>query len=483
MKRKYHDIVCIESQTVEEYRKKFNDSRCDKLAKNIITNVGLLNASTTHEEASKVSHIFLNTIKKKNLKATNQGASGRCWIFSGLNLFRHHVIKALDLENFEFSETYLFFWDKFERSNSYLQWMEEYIKSYDTINTDDYLYSYFVEKDKWMSDGGYWSFFANLVDKYGLIPKDAMPETFQSEYSEDMNNTITDTLHSSAIQMINNKHRVEKLKQIKEETLENVFNILVKFLGEPPKTFQWTFANEAGESTSISKLTPFKFRELVLPDLKMEDFILFSNIPSDKYGFYKKYSIKNTNNIFEKKNCEVINIPIKDMKELTKKSILSGMPVWFAGDVGKSFHPYISTLSCKVRNSDLLLDKGPKINKKDRVFITNQKTTHAMTFVGVNLDKTGKTTSWQVENSWGFYDYETPGMDGFLYMDDTWFDEYVGEVVIHKKYFSRKIKKIIEQSPIEINPWESVAPALKVEGLPYYNMNLDLFRKINKNHT
>ena len=381
------------------------------------------------------------------------------------------------LENFEFSETYLFFWDKFERSNSYLHWISEYTLKHVKIDTNDPLYNYFVEKDKWMSDGGYWSFFANLVDKYGLIPKDAMPETFQSEYSEDMNQIIIDILHSAVIQMINNKLQINK---IKEKTLENIFNILVKFLGEPPKTFQWSFTNENGESTSISKLTPFKFREMVLPGIKMEDFILLSNIPSDKFKFFKKYSIKNTNNVLEKNRCEVINVNITDIKLASRKSLLNGMPVWFAGDVGKSFHPLFSTLNDKVFNSDLLLNKGVKINKKDRIFITNQKTTHAMTFVGVNLDKSGKTTSWQVENSWGFYDHETPGMDGFLCMDDDWFDEYVGEVVIHKKFLSRKITKILDEKPIEIEPWESVTPALKVEGQKYYNMNLDLFKKINK---
>ena len=234
MKRKYSDTICIDNETVEVYKKKFSNSNVDKLAKNVITNVGLLHGSTDHTETTKISHVFLNTIKKKNLKATNQGSSGRCWLFSGLNIFRHHVIKALDLENFEFSETYLFFWDKFERSNSYLHWISEYTLKHVKIDTNDPLYNYFVEKDKWMSDGGYWSFFANLVDKYGLIPKDAMPETFQSEYSEDMNQIIIDILHSAVIQMINNKLQINK---IKEKTLENIFNILVKFLGEPPKTF------------------------------------------------------------------------------------------------------------------------------------------------------------------------------------------------------------------------------------------------------
>lgn len=475
MKRKLEQFK-IDNEYIKNCKRKFNNSNTNKLAKNIITNVGILHGSTDHEETTKVSHIFLNSIKKKNLKATNQGISGRCWLFSGLNMFRHHVIKALDLTNFEFSETYLYFWDKFERSNSYLQWTEEYILKNKVINTDDHFYKYLVDRESWMSDGGYWNFFVNLVNKYGVIPKDAMPETFQSEYSTEMNETIMKILHIATIDMIKN---INKTNKIKLETRDNIFNILVKFLGEPPKTFRWNFTNENDEPTSIDKLTPFTFKELVIPGIDLNDFVLLSNIPSDKYQFYKKYSIKNSNNVIEGNKCQPINIPIKDIKLMAKKSILNGMPVWFGADVNKDFHPLFSTLNTNLINSDLLLGKNKKIDKKDRFFITEQKTTHAMTFVGVNLDNKGNTTSWQVENSWGYFDNETPGLDGFLCMNDEWFDEYVGEVVIHKKFLSRKVSKILDDNVIEIEPWESVAPALKVQGDKFYNMNYKLYKDIN----
>jgi bleomycin hydrolase len=277
--------------------------------------------------------------------------------------------------------------------------------------------------------------------------------------------------------MIKNKNRTCK---IKSETLEQIFNILVKFLGEPPNNFKWNFSNDEDEPTSIDKLTPFLFKDMVMPGVDLNDFILLSNIPSDKYEFYKKYSIKNSNNVLEGNKCEPINVPIKDIKLITKKSILNGLPVWFGADVNKDFHPLFSTLNTKLINNKLLLDKNKNIDKKDRFFITNQKTTHAMTFVGVNMDNKGNTTSWQVENSWGYFDNETPGLDGFLCMDDKWFDEYVGEVVVHKKFLTRKITKILSQNPIEIEPWESVAPALKVQGEKFFNMNYKLYKDINK---
>jgi bleomycin hydrolase len=456
-------IFSIDDDFLKKCSKNFNDSNANIIAKNIVTSVGSLHATTDYDESRKVSHVFLNSIKKKNLKATNQASSGRCWIFSGLNIFRHSVIAALELENFEFSETYIFFWDKFERANSYLQWINEIVYKDANIKNNDEFFKYLVDKEKWMSDGGYWSCFANLVDKYGVIPKTAMPETFQSEYSEDMNTILMDILHSTS----NNLYKLNKddinRKEIINLSLQQIYDTLVKFLGEPPKTFKWDFTNEAGESTSIDNLTPLSFKEMVIPGIQLKDFVLLSNIPSKSFKYNNKYVIKNTNNIIEGSNCEFINLPIEELKKYAKKSILAGLPVWFAGDVRKGYHPLYSVLNDKINKNELLFGNTFKMDKEDRILFTNQETSHAMTLVGVNLDHKDKTTTWQVENSWGFYDNETPGLDGFLCMSDSWFNEYLGQIVIHKKFLSRNILKLLDQEPIQIEPWESLAPALKVK--------------------
>ena len=452
----------IDDNFLKNCSEEFNNSTANIIAKNVVTNVGFIHATTDHEEVRNISHVFLNSIKKKNLKATNQGSSGRCWIFSGLNMFRHNVINALDLDNFEFSETYLFFWDKFERSNCFLQWIDNIVSKDEIINIDDKFFDYLIDNEKWMSDGGYWSNFANLVEKYGLIPKTAMPETFHSEYSEDMNIVIMNILQSCAAKLSKlQKNNLERQKII-TDTLKQVYNTLVKFLGEPPKKFKWDYTNESGESASIDNLTPSSFKEMVIPGIDLKDFVLLSNIPSKTFKYYKKYAVDNTNNVVEKSKCEFINLPINELKKYAKKSILSGLPVWFAGDVGKGYNPFHSVLNDKVNNDDLLFGNIHKMNKEDRLNFCNQKTTHAMTLVGVNLDNNDYTTTWQVENSWGFYDNETPGLDGFLCMNDNWFNEYLGQVVIHKKFLSRNLQRIIDSEPIHIKPWESVAPALKV---------------------
>ena len=471
MKRKFqetlnhHERFSIDSNFIDSCNNNFHSSVVNTVVKNAITNIGSYHASIDHEEIKKVSHVFLNSLKKKNIKVTNQGASGRCWLFSGLNIFRHTVINALDLENFEFSETYLFFWDKLERANCFLQWVNELLYKGKEINNDDYYFQYLIESDRWMSDGGYWNYFANLVEKYGLTPKTAMPETFQSDYSADMNDVIIDILHSCSVKLSKMNIKNPKRELLIKDTLKQVYNTLVKFLGEPPKTFSWNYVDSSGEAACINGLTPMSFKEMVIPGINLNDFVVLCNIPSKKYKYYKKYSINNTNNVIESNECITINLPINELKKYAKQSILGGFPVWFAGDINKGFNPTHSVLNDSVNNSDKLFgDKACKMNKEDRIQFLNQKTSHAMTLVGVNIGENGKTRSWQVENSWGFYDNETPGLDGFLCMDDKWFDEYLGQIVVHKIFLSRNLRKIVEsEEKIRLEPWESLAPALKIE--------------------
>jgi bleomycin hydrolase len=446
-------VRIIDSDFVNNCKKEFDGTTQNLIIKNAITNVGSLHVTTDNNEARKVSHVFLNSIKNKKIKATDQGGSGRCWIFSGLNMFRHSVINGLNLENFEFSETYLFFWDKFERSNTLLHMFDEYLKNNENLNPNDNFFKYITHKEQWMSDGGYWNYFSNLVSKYGLIPKSAMPETVHSEYSSDMNTIL---------------NKDEQIKNIIDKTLRQIYTTLVKFLGEPPKTFNWSFATEENEMNIIENLDSDGFKQMVLPGINVEDFIVLVNIPGKKLPYYKKYMIKNTNNIIEKDCFTLINLPIEELKKYSKKSILAGMPVWFGADVNKGFNPLYSSLDDNINKNDLVFGERFKINKENRLLFSNQETCHAMTLIGINIDNRDKPINWQVENSWGFYDNEELGQDGFLSMTDKWFEEYVGQVVIHKEFLSRKILNINKMEPVKIEAWESVTPALKINSKRFY---------------
>lgn len=453
-------LTDINESFLQECDQNFLNNPSNKIAKNAIVSMGSLLTTINADHLSNINHIFMNTLKKKDVKATNQGHSGRCWLFSGLNIFRHNVIKALELENFEFSETYLYFWDKIERANSYLRWFIEHPNS----KPGDRDFDYILENH--MSDGGWWNCFANLVKKYGLVPKSAMGETFQSGDSEDMNQIIDERLSACANAIVQNRHIMSdaELYDMKDDTLKRIYNILVKFLGKPPKEFVWAYTNDEDYSNVIGKLTPMMFTRMTIPGMDMDDFVVLTNTPTSEMKFKQLYEIKYTNNVYEGKPFRFLNLHINELAKYAAKSINKGMPVWFAADVRQKFNPYHSTLDDDLVDDDDIFGRTPKKFKKgDRITFRNVEANHAMTFVGLNFDERGKPINWQVENSWGYWDNETPGEDGFLSMSHSWFQKYVMEIVVHKNFLSRSVKRLLDQEPIIKEPWDSMAPALRVK--------------------
>ena len=452
------DTPDINTKFLQKCEEEFNSNPSNVISRNAIVAIGSMISTTNSNRINDINHVFMNSIKKKNLRSTNQGQSGRCWMFSGLNMFRHSVIQALNLENFEFSETYLFFWDKLERSNSYLRWFIDHPK----IESTDIAFTYMV--DSYMTDGGWWNTFSNLVIKYGLIPKSAMKETWQSNQSEDMNKVMNEHLQSCANFITKNRDLPEKeLLKIKEKTIGQIYSILVKFLGEPPKNFSWPYTNEENESTIINNIDPKMFVDMLLPGIDMNDFIVLSHIPTKELKYKKLYELKYTNNIYEGKNGQLINLPMNELVKYAQKSILAGMPVWFAADVSQDFNPYHSSLDDKLSDSNLVFGDTYKFNKGEQITFRHLQANHAMSLIGININSKGQPESWQVENSWGFWDNETPGEDGFLYMSHSWFKKNVLEVVIHKNFLSRTILNLLSQKPEILNPWDSIAPALRIK--------------------
>jgi bleomycin hydrolase len=457
--------IDINPEFIKECEDKFKADQSNIISRNAVVTIGSMLATTDSNRLNDIDHIFMNTLKRKNLKATDQGRSGRCWMFSGLNLFRHTLIRALDLENFEFSQTYLFFWDKLERCNSYLRW---FIDNPGVTNKDDECFIYMVEN--FTNDGGWWSTFANLVKKYGLVPKSAMKETFQSDDSDDMNRIIDEHIQACANYIISCQcdnstlELKQKLIGIKNETIQKIYSILVKFLGEPPKKFRWSYTNTEDESNIISDLEPTKFMEMVIPDIKLDDFIVLTHIPGT-LQYNKIYEVKHTNNLYEGNNFKFLNLPIEELSKYTTKSISSGIPVWFGADVSKDFNPYHSTLDDKLSKQTLVFGETHEFTKGDRIVFRNLQANHAMSIIGMNVGTEGVPESWQVENSWGYFDNETPGMDGFLFMSHSWFVKNVLQVVVHKNLLSRTAKKLLSQSPIMLEPWDCVAPALKINSV------------------
>jgi bleomycin hydrolase len=449
---------CTHGDISEEFlnccENEFKQDTANIIARNSITTVGSMFSTIDSIRLNEISHIFLNTVKKRNLKATNQGASGRCWMFAALNMFRHNTIRVLDLDNFEFSETYLFFWDKLERANSYLQWFIDHPSE----QPGNIAYNYMLTD--YMTDGGWWNTFANLVNKYGLVPKSAMKETYQSDDSEDMNRIIKEQLDSS-INYIRKGKNID-YGDFKNSVVQQIYNTLVKFLGEPPKKFLWSFTNTE-DDTAVIPTSPHHFKDMIIPDTDMNtEFITLAHIPVKEFPYYQLYSIRYTNNVSEGQCCTFYNVPIEEISRYAMKSISKGLAVWFVGDVRQHFNWFHSTLDDKLDARNTVFENIHTFEKGDRIILRSIEGNHAMALTGYNIDSKGQPINWQVENSWGYWDNETPGMDGFLNMSHTWFKKYVMQIVVYKALLSRTIKRKINMcKAIDINPWDCMAPALK----------------------
>lgn len=467
MKRKYSDLDNVNSsrkkridqELIDDCKYRFDSDPLNAIVRNSVVSVGSLLSSTNSNRLNEITHVFLNTVKKKNLKATDQGQSGRCWMFAALNTFRHFLIKALDLDSFEFSETYLFFWDKFERCNYYMQWFIDHPEFSSDSREVEYMVMYY------MGDGGWWNTFANVVNKYGLIPKNRMNETITSQDSEDLNQILKNTINNFVYNLRKKKMSQEMAQSYKNELLRKIYDNLVKFLGEPPQKFTWTFTDSEEESKTMIGLTPVIFRDMVIPGLDLNnDFVVLTNCPTRDMKCNQNYTIKYTQNVFEGGPCTMFNTKIDELEKYAMKSIDAGIAVWFGSDVTQSFNLYHSVLDDQLDDRELLFNSIDKeFSKGDRISLRNIQANHAMALTGYNVDEKGVVTSWQVENSWGYWDNETPGLDGFLLMSDTWFRKYVIEIVVMKRLLSRTMKrKIRESQPLLLEPWDSMAPATRV---------------------
>ena len=461
--RKGH-IKNTPNELTETLTKEFRDS-CQKefeskaeniIARNAISMVGTMFATTNVDRANNINYVFMNSVKKRNLKATNQGHSGRCWMFAALNTFRHLVINAMNMENFEFSQTYLFFWDKFERSHTFLMWFVDNITKPDT----DREYSFMIEE--YRGDGGYWNMFSGLIEKYGIIPKDAMKETANSGNSEEMNEMINHHLDDCVAFFRKNKHRSRKFLLEKEnKVMKHIYSILVKFLGQPPKEVSWAMSTEDDEPQIFSGLSPLQFKQLTMPSMNINnDFIVLVNMPHLDY--YQNYKLNGAKNIYNGPDCMFFNVPMNELTRYTTKSVLSGIAVWFAGDVSKHFNWWHSTLDDELDQSEKVFGTTKNFSKGERMLLRNVQANHAMAFTGVNLDEKKKPMEWQVENSWGYWDNETPGMDGFLTMSQSWFEKYVIMTVIHRKLLTKTMERKSLREPKTLNCWDFITPALKV---------------------
>ena len=409
-----------------------------KAVKNALASNSIATLAINADNLSMIDTHFSHRVTTKGI--TDQKSSGRCWLFTGLNVLRAKMIAKYDLPEFEFSQNYNSFYDLLEKSNLFLQAI---IDTRD-LPMDDRKVDWLIKNP--IGDGGQFTGVSNLIMKYGVVPKSVMPETFQSNSTGQMTMILKWKLREYALEL--RELKSAKLAERKVEMLTEIYRILVECLGVPPTEFEWTRYDKTGKVVSIKKYTPKSFyQEFIGEDLE-NNYVMIMNDPTREYG--KVYEIEYDRHVYDGENWVYINLPIERVKELAIASIKDNTAMYFSCDVGKFADRKKGTLDIDNMDYASLFRTQFPMDKKQRIQTYSSGSSHAMTLIAVDLDEAGKPKKWMVENSWG----PASGYKGNLIMTDKWFEEYMFRVVLEKKYVPADVMKLLEQKPIMLPSWD-----------------------------
>lgn len=439
----------ITMDIIDRCSKYYNSDKNNKVYSDIVMRNGLVESSLNQDSIRNMHFDFSHEIEVG--RVTAQKKTARCWMFAALNTVRYSISHSLRMKevDFQLSQNYTYFWDKLEKSNLFL---ENIIETIDRELTDHEVIGLLKEPQ---SDCGQWDMFAKLIEKYGVVPLYAMPETQSCTDSKIFNEIINQKLRQDAKELrelYEDGKSIEEIEKYKELLIEDIYNIICHFLGEPPKTFDFEYWDIDGVFHRDKDITPLEFYKKY-SKVKPIDYISIINYPTDDKPFGNTYSLKYLGNVVDDEPIKYLNMDIRLLKELTIKQIKDGEQVVFGCDVGKMSHRKLGILDTNLYNYETVLNTKFNMTKKERLMYRCSSFTHAMTFTGVNLVD-GKPNRWKVQNSWG----EEEGKNGFYVMSDEWFSEYVYKVIINKKHVDEEILKQYEKDPIILSPWDIVGP-------------------------
>lgn len=375
---------------------------------------------------------------------TDQQRSGRCWLFTGFNVLRAQFIKDNNLGEFYFSHCYSFFWDQLEKANLFLEGILETRTLPITDRKVEWLFQHPI------NDGGQFTGISDNLLKYGVVPSDVMPETYSSNNTARLSSLIAKLLRQGGMELRSKAQQgatLAELRKDKETTLQAIYRLLCLNLGTPPTTFEYTLRDADGKVLSTKEYTPLSFyQEHVGVNLK-DDYVMIMNDPSQPY--YETYAIEYDRHAWDGKDWTYINLPMEEIKEMAIASLKEGNMMYYSCDVGKELNKESGLLTLGYDDYEAITGVPMTMTKGERIASFDSGSTHAMTLVAVDLDKSGKPTKWMVENSWG----ATSGHQGHLIMTDAWFDAYTFRLVVHKKYLTPRAKELQGKTPKLLPPW------------------------------
>ena len=441
------EMTSVTADDLAAARADFFAERANVVAKNAVSSNGVRAAARVPEGVAANAMTF--DVEVSQGKRCNQQRSGRCWMFASLNTMRYRTIKKYNLKTFELSQAYPLFWDKLEKSNWFLE------NILDTLDEplDGRLVSYLLSDP--IGDGGQWDMFRSLVKKYGVVPKEAMPETACSRSTGEMDSYLTRYLRGAARRLRESAQAGvsrEDLGSMKKEMMGDVYHLLVTCLGEPPASFEVRLRDKDDKLALSGTFTPAEFFAQAV-GMNVDDYVSLISAPTADKPFGRTYTVSRLGNVVEDGGVRYLNLPIERLKECAVAQLRDDLPVWFGCDVGQSYLREEGIMDTAALDVDALFgfEVEACMDRAERLDYGESLMTHAMVLEGVNLDEAGHPTLWKVENSWG----ADHGRNGFDTLSDAWFDEYVYQVVVDKKYLTDEERATYEaEEPTVLAPWD-----------------------------
>lgn len=430
----------IQVEKLNQLEKNYETKPVQNALRRVLMQNELQSLFMKQEQKPNVQFRFSHEIK--TLPVTNQKSSGRCWIFAGLNVIREKIAKTYELKEFELSQNYTAFYDKLEKINYFIEVMDDFM----TCDQDDRTFQHILKTG--IQDGGQWDMFVSLIEKYGVVPKEAMEETQSSGGTAFVNRIINIKLrqYAASARKLYRSGKKDGIEGLKAKTLDELYTFLTTNFGVPPKKFNFEYIGN--ESYRIEKgITPREFYQKA--GLNLSDYVSIIHAPTKDKPYLKTYTVQYLGNVIGGREVKYLNLEMKDLKELVLKQMLDNEVVWFGSDVARYGDRKLGIWDDQSFDDEAMLEMSLKMTKEDMLDYSQSAMNHAMVLTAVNLDS-GIPNRWKIENSWG----DANGLKGYYLASDSWFDVYVYQVVIHKKYLSKTQLLAWEQKPIELKPWD-----------------------------
>lgn len=433
----------ITTEMLQDFRNSYQPTAAEKALDNAVAANDLKILALSAESNIQFDTNFSDKVESKGI--TNQKSSGRCWLFSALNVLRADMIAKYNLGAFTFSQNYCFFYDQLEKSNLFLQAIIDNGKK----PIDDRQVEWLLKNP--IGDGGTFCGAVDIISKYGLVPSDVMPETYAANSTSTYSTLLKTKLREYALtlrQLIAQGKSDKQVQAEKKQMLTTIYKMLVRSFGQPPQKFTYTLRDKNNKVISTKEYTPQSFyAEYVGKDLK-GTYLMFMNDPSRP--MYKTYEIDMDRHSYDGMNWVFLNVPMEDIKQMAIASIKDSTAMYMSCDVGKCNDSKRGYSDPDIYNYGDIFGIDFPMTKAERISTFASASTHAMTLMAVDLDENGKSKKWMVENSWG----PTSGHNGYIIMSDNWFNEYLFRLVVEKKYVPEKLAELSKQKPTLLPAWD-----------------------------